>query len=431
LEYRDNYGPRRPSDDDGYKMPIKKRVSVKSAEATGYKIPPGVNAGKIRVSPPGGPIRKSSGPVTAQPKKPANRNRRAIKALLAVFCLLIASVLAIGVYFVVRWKSDDYSSLQAASLVALAPVQPVVSANAAQAVPSGATPTASDASKIVYNGTTYVKNENIVNLLFLGIDSNAERKKDALGYRSDMVMVCAVDIAQKKATLISIPRDTKTTMYKVDADGHVTDTVQNKINASFSFGGRDFDTRAANTMACVQMFLERRCELEKPLDFQLDIPVYLYAGIDMDGITEVASSVGGVEVILTEDIPKVGDKGDTVTLKKQNAVEFLTNRHDTNGDTHRAARQQQFMLALAKKIKGMGPVNIIISLYDDLQKYVHTNLTTDQMIDFAKVLTKVNIDSIDIKMVPGKGSTSGTYYMIHDEDATLQMLLDVYYNKVS
>ena len=41
------------------------------------------------------------------------------------------------------------------------------------------------------------------------------------------------------------------------------------------------------------MFLERRCELETELDFTLDIPVYFYAGIDMDGIAPVASAVGG------------------------------------------------------------------------------------------------------------------------------------------
>ena|GEM_PF-638208 len=431
MDYSDNNGAKRPVNDDGYKMPLSSRKKAKPAASSGYAMPIGISLRSKHVPSTGGQVHNSSDRVGAQSYKPANRHRKAIKALIAVFCVLITGVLAIGVYFFVRWKSDDYSSLQAAGLVVLAPDQPTPGADVSQAALSAVTPAPAAESKIVYNGATYVKNTNIVSLLFLGIDSNQERKKYDLGYRSDMIMVCAVDIAQKKATLISIPRDTKTTMYKVDADGNVTNTVQNKINASFSFGGREFQTRAANTMACVQMFLERRCELQNRLDFQLDIPVYLYAGIDMDGITQVASAVGGVDVTLTENVPKVGSKGETVHLKGQNAIEFLTNRHDTNGDTHRAARQQQFMIALAKKIQGMGPVNIITSLYDDLQKYVHTNLTTDQMIDFAKILTKLNINSIDVKMVTGKGTTSGTYYMIHDEDATLQLLLDVYYTKVS
>jgi anionic cell wall polymer biosynthesis LytR-Cps2A-Psr (LCP) family protein len=278
-----------------------------------------------------------------------------------------------------------------------------------------------------------MKKKNVVNLLFLGIDTNAARKAKMQGYRSDMLMVCAVDIDAKKATLISIPRDTYTTVYKVDENtGEVKETLQDKINSAYSYGGGATHYSYANAMACVQMFLERRCQLEQPLDFQLDIPVYLYAGIDMDGIPQVASAVGGVEVTLTESVPKVGSKGQTVTLKYQNAVEFLTNRHDTDGDTHRATRQQQFMIALAKKINNMGPADMILSLYDELQKYVWTNLNTDQMIDFAKILTKVNIDSIEMDMITGEGrKIDGSYCMLHDEAATLQLLLDVYYTKAS
>ena len=364
-------------------------------------------------------------------KKPINKNRRAIKALIAVFCVLVAGVIAIGIYFVARWKGDDYSSLQAGSLVVLAP-EPNVTASDDNVRVNEEPTSAPVRTTIEYNGSTYAKNDSVVNLLFLGIDSNSDRKKRMMGYRSDMVMVCAVDTSSKKATLLSIPRDTSTTMYEIDGSGNIKKTTQNKINAAFSLGGDSFEIRAANSMACVEMFLERRCELNEPLNFELDVPVYLYAAIDMDGIPKVASAVGGVEVTLTESVPSVGRKGETVLLKGQKAVDFITNRKNTGGDEHRAARQQQFMIALAKRIKGMGPVDMILSLYDELQKYVWTNLSTDQMIDFAKVLTKTDIDSIDIRMVTGQGKTTGgTYYMYHDEEATLQMLLDIYYTKVS
>ena len=345
--------------------------------------------------------------------------------------MLVAGVIAIGIYFVARWKGDDYSSLQAGSLVVLAP-EPNVTASDDNVRMNEEPTSAPVQTTIEYNGSTYAKNDSVVNLLFLGIDSNSDRKKRMMGYRSDMVMVCAVDTSSKKATLLSIPRDTSTTMYEIDGSGNIKKTTQNKINAAFSLGGDSFEIRAANSMACVEMFLERRCELNEPLNFQLDVPVYLYAAIDMDGIPKVASAVGGVEVTLTESVPSVGRKGETVLLKGQKAVDFITNRKNTGGDEHRAARQQQFMIALAKRIKGMGPVDMILSLYDELQKNVWTNLSTDQMIDFAKVLTKTNIDSIDIRMITGQGKTTGgTYYMYHDEEATLQMLLDIYYTKVS
>ena len=411
-------GNRNPAASNGYSRP----ASANGYEAGSYKKTAG-SYGSAR----------PAAPAKSVQSNPPSRYHGLIKALIAVFCVLIAGVVAIGIYFVSRWKDDDYSSLQSNSLVVLAPgMEPTKDSDAGTiAVAAEPTPAPND-STIVYNGQTYVKNKNIVNLLFLGIDTNAERKKNMEGYRSDMLMVCAVDIAAKKATLISIPRDTYTTMYKLDKEtGEVEKTVQDKINAAYAYGGGASHYSYANAMACVEMFLERRCELEQPLDFELDIPVYLYAGIDMDGITQVASAVGGVEVTLNESVPKVGRKGETVLLKYDNAFEFLTNRHDTDGDTHRAARQQQFMISLAKKIKSMGPVDMILSLYDELQKYVWTNLNTDQMIDFAKILTKVDIDSIDMHMITGEGETTNSYHMLHDEDATLQLLLDVYYTKVS
>ncbi len=412
-------GNRNPAASNGYSRP----ASANGYEAGSYKKTAG-SYGSAR----------PAAPAKSVQSNPPSRYHGLIKALIAVFCVLIAGVVAIGIYFVSRWKDDDYSSLQSNSLVVLAPgMEPTKDSDAGTiAVAAEPTPTSPDDSAIVYNGQTYVKNKNIVNLLFLGIDTNTDRKKWKMGYRSDMLMVCAVDIAAKKATLISIPRDTYTTMYKLDKEtGEVEKTVQDKINAAYAYGGGASHYSYANAMACVEMFLERRCELEQPLDFELDIPVYLYAGIDMDGITQVASAVGGVEVTLNESVPKVGRKGETVLLKYDNAFEFLTNRHDTDGDTHRAARQQQFMISLAKKIKSMGPVDMILSLYDELQKYVWTNLNTDQMIDFAKILTKVDIDSIDMHMITGEGETTNSYHMLHDEDATLQLLLDVYYTKVS
>ena len=408
----------------GYKKPAGSKGYSRSSSSDdyewgSYKKPASSNG----YSRPAASAKASNG-------QPPSRFSGLIKALIAVFCVLIAGVIAIGIYFISRWKDDDYSSLQTNDLVVLAPNEMQnQSIGLAAAEPAS---THADDSSIVYNGQTYIKNKNVVNLLFLGIDTNANRKKKMKGYRSDMLMVCAVDIAAKKATLISIPRDTYTTMYKVNENtGEVKEIVQDKINAAYSYGGGASHYSYANAMACVEMFLERRCELKQPLDFELDIPVYLYAGIDMDGITQVASAVGGVEVTLSESVPKVGSKGNTVLLKYDNAVEFLTNRHDTDGDTHRAARQQQFMIALAKKIKSMGPVDMILSLYDELQKYVWTNLNTDQMIDFAKILTKVEVDSIDMHMITGVGETVGSYHMLHDEESTLQLLLDVYYTKAS
>ncbi len=80
----------------------------------------------------------------------------------------------------------------------------------------------------------------------------------------------------------------------------------------------------------------------------------------------------------------------------------------------------------------MGAVDTITTLYDELQKYVNTSLSLEQMLDFAKVLIDVEIDSIETYTIPGEGKTlsDGNWVYFHDEAATLQLLLDVYYEEV-
>ena len=320
--------------------------------------------------------------------KAKNKNRKTIKVLLIVLSVLVAAAFVSIVLLMGIIDNDDASSLFIEKPLYEEPEPTATQYSAAYSPAASSEPTVTAApGDVFYNGEWYVKNEKVVNLLFLGIDTNAQRKVDMMGYRSDMIMVCAVDVEAKKATLISIPRDTLTTVQKVDEDtGKITEVLDWKINTAYSYGGGASKYSFQNAMACVEMFLERRITLEQPLDFELDIPVYLYAGIDMDGIPHVAKSVGGVPVTLEKSIPGVGSKGQSVLLKYENAVLYLTNRHETGGDLDRNRRQQLFMLSLAKQIKDMNAPEIIVSLYDDLQKYVWTNLDSTQMLDLQKSL---------------------------------------------
>lgn len=357
---------------------------------------------------------------------PGNKHKRKIRILIGVLCLLIAAI-GTAAYIIYDQVTDD-------NVNSLFP-GPDKSAAPAPSYAAGASgvPVTPPPQKIQYNGKTYEKNPNIVNLLFLGIDYTEARKELNLGYRSDVVLVCAVDTKAKTATLISLPRDTYTTVYNInEKTGAVEKTRQNRVNAAFAFGGGPKAYGYDNAMACVEMFLTRKCKLDTPLDFSLDIPVYLYAGIDIDGIAPVAESVGGVEVTLEYTIPDVGKKGETLLLKGAKAENYLRDRHNTpGGDMGRAVKEQDFLVKLAKKIKGMGAADIILNLWDDLQKYVNTNLTTTQMVDLAKILKNVDVDGIQKYTIPGKGRLkSGDYFYFPDEAATLDMLLKVYYTEI-
>lgn len=361
--------------------------------------------------------------LKSKSKKSANPNNKIMKILLSVLGVLIVGAVIVGIILGMRITSNKYDSLFNNPDIVLSGDEPQNTNSLTNAPPVSKT--------VVYNGKTYQKNEDIVNLLMLGIDSNSERRQQNMGYRSDMVMVCAVNTQTKEVTLISIPRDTYTTVHKLDSDGKVEKVIQERVNAAYAFGSRG--SRADNAMTCVQMFLQRENELEERLDFALDIPVYFYGSIDMDGISALASAVDGVEVTLDSAVPGLGKKGDKIVLKGYDAEHYVRIRKDAGGDIGRTGRQRAFMLSLAKKIKSMGAVDIMVSLWNKMEKYSEKNFGMDQMLDFAKILMKVDIENIRQISIPGHSEERGSgdaSVWIHDEKDTLEMLLDVYYNEV-
>ena len=83
-----------------------------------------------------------------------------------------------------------------------------------------------DSNKVVIENSEVNAEDNMVNVLLLGIDSNEERVEQHKGYRSDMIMLCTINFDTNQMSLLSIPRDTKAKVYHVDRDtGEVTSPI--------------------------------------------------------------------------------------------------------------------------------------------------------------------------------------------------------------
>jgi len=270
--------------------------------------------------------------------------------------------------------------------------------------------TKSDSDSVLLGDAEMVRDEGVINILLLGIDSNQERESKRTGYRSDMVMLCSVDMNSGKVSMLSIPRDTYATVYKLDYDtGDILSETQNKINSAYSFGGGPSHYGAENSMQCVSKLLS--------CDGKLNVPIDFYVSLDMDGITKIADSLGGVEVTLTADFPGIGSEGETVTLSGSDAEQFVRNRHDVGGDLVRASHQQQFMLGIAQKIKDMGAVQAAPKLYDEFLTYAKTNLSLEQVLALASVLNDLNLDDISFNTTTGKGEMlNGSSVIVPDMD---------------
>ena len=348
----------------------------------------------------------------------SNINRKLIiKILFGVLGFLVLSVGAL-----VAIALGQYHSIKSDPLKVLSQNKQVVSNAAAQPgsqASAGSNPEASAAvlEKITVDGKEYTAKEGMVNILFCGIDYMSDRQ--GIGERSDMLMICAVDATDKKATLISIPRDMRALVTKIDPKtGGTLKEEYNKINTAFSLGG-GADYCYANTMKCVSSLVNLGA-------FHTNISYY--AGLNIDGIPQIADAIGGVSLKLDADFPGIGSKGATVNLKGQNAIDYVRERHEfASGDIARSEHQQQFMMALAKKIQKMGAADSILKLYDQITKYMNTNMNTDEIVAFATILDQVKIDSIEHITLPGEWKSP---FIWPNEAGIKEIMLKTYYNAV-
>lgn len=351
-----------------------------------------------------------------------------IKALLCVLIVLV--ICASGVGYALY---GTYHALKENPISAFVSAQPSAAAGEDPQQKQTA------AEKITVDGKTYAKDPNTISILMLGVDWDGTEIKDATGKRSDMIMLCTVDMDTNKISFDSFPRDTRATIHDVDRKtGEILDkTYLTKLNHAYALGARASDEAASeNTMLAMKDLIS--------CGNQLNIPVDYYVSIDLEHLSDLAGALGGVEVTLDQDYPDIGSKGDTITLEGEDVRLYLQNRKQMDdGEMSRQRHEQDFMMALAKKIKDLGAVNAATKLFPQLAgKVIETNLNIDQIVAMAGVLDKMgSIDDIEMTTFEEKDDSwqkfpdpivkevSKLDYFIMDEDELLNKMLDRYYTE--
>lgn len=277
--------------------------------------------------------------------------------------------------------------------------------------------------QVTYNGAAYMPNENVINILLLGIDWDATRKD--MGWRSDMNMLCTVDFARNKISLTSIPRDTRTKVYSVNQNnGKIKSSGLDKINAAYSYGGGPDKYGAENAMRCIGEFLS--------VNGKYDVPVDYYISIDLQGIPKFASALGGIKVKLDVNFPGLGKKGETITLNEENSRAYLENRKEVGGEMVRISHEQQYLMAVAQKIKEKGAVSSAPALYANLMKFMHTNLSLEQILALSKVLDNGSMDDITLQTLTGDFAyINDISYFIADTKDVESKTVSLMYTSVS
>lgn len=233
---------------------------------------------------------------------------------------------------------------------------------------------------IEYKGHTYVYNENVVTMAFLGVDKRelgkAENHTSTNGM-ADTDIVVAIDKVSGKTSMIAVPRDTMVDVDVFDKDGNFKKTKEMELCIAYAYGD-GFGTSCKNVTKSISRIL-------------YNVPIDKYFALDLNGIQPINDSIGGVKVQSLYDLPDHGvKKGDTVHLTGDLTEAYVRTRDmdDLNASLNRTQRQVQYLNAFADKVRGSvtSDFSVITNLYNTASDYCTTDLTVSNVTYLGSLL---------------------------------------------
>ncbi|MBB5935744.1 LCP family protein [Streptomyces zagrosensis] len=233
-----------------------------------------------------------------------------------------------------------------------------------------------------------------MDILVLGSDSRAGKNgkygRDEGGARSDTAMIVHVYEGRKKASVVSIPRDTliqRPTCTKNDKEAPAAKNAM--FNTAYEVGGPACAVKTVESMSGIRM------------DHYLEV--------DFSGFQNLIDVLGGVDITTTEPIHDKDSHLDLEpgehTLTGEQSLGLVRTRHGVGdgSDLGRIKLQQAFIKALIDQVKQVGVFGNPKRLYD-LADTSTGALTTDsdlasvdKLLGFARGLK--GIDSKNMEMV--------------------------------
>lgn len=234
-------------------------------------------------------------------------------------------------------------------------------------------------------------------VLLLGSDA---REGDTAS-RSDTMILVRVDANVGKATLVSIPRDTK-----VEIEGHGTQ----KINAAYAFGGPAGAVEAVEKMSGIE--------------------ISHYAEIHFDELEKAVDQLGGIWVDVPVSSNQTGsshsqyqfDAGMQKMTGEQVLV-FARERYGYNeGDFQRAENQRIVVQSLADAVLSLPPTDLPGTV-QSLANCISTDYSLNELIELAQTFQGAEHYYFYSAMVPSTTKTiDGVSYTITLEDEWADMM---------
>ncbi len=269
-----------------------------------------------------------------------------------------------------------------------------------------------DDNAIYHNGKTYYYNENLINILILGIDTKPD--KDNTRAQADALYLVSADTKNSQVKVLSISRNTICKFDVFSDDGTVYGTENAQICLAYAYGSDKINS-SENCVKAVSNLL-------------YNIPINGYYTLKLNSISKIVDSVGGVSVTIPSisPPPKWADKaGQTLTLNGQDALSYLQYRKDSNSG--RVENHKRFIKSFIDSAKKAvkKDISLPLKIANNIKKDSTTNIDVSGMMYLATEALNWKLSFVNIA---GEYSISdGQEIFVADEDMLKQTILDNFY----
>jgi LCP family protein required for cell wall assembly len=247
---------------------------------------------------------------------------------------------------------------------------------------------------LTYKEEEYPLKEHLRTVLLIGTDSTERYEEDEnllLDYynvnQADFLILLVQDTEANTTEVIQLNRDTMTDVPWLDVIGNYGGTEFQQLCLAFNSGdgGR---ASCLNTVDAVSSLL-------------FDAPIQHYIQLPMSGISALNNLVGGVPVIIPENLTNVDPafvKGSTVHLTGDQAEKFVRARKNLLDDTNvaRMSRQRIYLDSFRKQAQKSfdSDSDFALKLVEKMSEHLQSDMTAQQLSDFVESLDKATISPI-------------------------------------
>ncbi|MGI5972005.1 MAG: LCP family protein [Oscillospiraceae bacterium] len=224
-----------------------------------------------------------------------------------------------------------------------------------------------------------ITSADVINILLIGQD----RREGEPRQRSDTMILFSYGLKDHKVKLISLMRD----MY-VRIPGY----SDNRINAAYAFGGMEL--------------------LDSTIETNFGVRPVGNIEVDFEGFINIIDLLGGVDIEITgEEAHSMNyDHGWSLTagvnhMDGEQALAYSRIRKVGNDDYERTERQRTVLTQVINKVLSLD-TREELRLLDEMLPYLTTDLSKQDILNYAYTVLTGGIDGIEQYRIPADGTFS-------------------------